>query len=455
MENKDDRPEQAAKLRRQAEEITRKKAASSPENLDSLSPEQVKRAIHELRVHQVELELQNEELRRAQVELEATRARYFDLYDLAPVGYVTLSERGLILEANLTAATLLGVVRGALVEQPLSRYIFREDEDIYYLHHKQLFETGEPQVCELRMLRVDAAPFWARLEASAASDAFGSMHRVVLSDIGEQICDRERIETLRAELSHASRLATLGEIASGIAHEINQPLSVINTWIEVAMREINDNLTGDKQELLLALTRIDSAVERSGNIVRGMKDFARKSVTRMSPVSLADVVAEVYPFVERQVKIAGIEMTTEMDPAIPLVLADRMQIHQVFLNLIVNAIEAMKNTVVSGACRMAIRARALDGVVEVAVSDSGCGIPPDQLINIFNPFHSTKPEGMGLGLSICQTIIQQQGGRIWAARNAECGTTITFTLPIFVEPRYAIKNASRPLAAENMGVRTL
>ena len=122
-----------------------------PENLEVLSPEVARRALHELRVHQIELEMQNEELRRTQEELEGSRARYFDLYDLAPVGYFTLSEQGLILEANLTGAKLLGVARGALVKQPLSRFVLREDQDIYYLHRKALLETGAPQAWELRM----------------------------------------------------------------------------------------------------------------------------------------------------------------------------------------------------------------------------------------------------------------------------------------------------------------
>src|SRR5512143_1299731 len=129
MTNKGDRPEPAAALRWQAEEIARKEAAQSSEDLEFLSPEDIRQTLHELQVHQIELELQNEELRRAQAELEAVRARYFDLYDLAPVSYCTLSEQGLILETNLTAATLLGVARGALVKQPISRFIFPEDQD--------------------------------------------------------------------------------------------------------------------------------------------------------------------------------------------------------------------------------------------------------------------------------------------------------------------------------------
>ena len=127
--------------------------------------------------------MQNEELRRAQVELDAARARYFDLYDLAPVGYCTVSEEGLILEANLTAASLLGVARGALVGQRLTGFILPEDEDIYYLHRKQLFETGEPQACELRMVKKDGTAFWAHLEATAAEDPGGEpVCRVVMSD---------------------------------------------------------------------------------------------------------------------------------------------------------------------------------------------------------------------------------------------------------------------------------
>ena len=134
MADKDDRHGLAAELRRQAEELARGGAGpspaglaslESPEILDALSPEEARRTLHELRVHQIELEMQNEELRRVQLERDLAKARYFDLYDLAPVGYCTLSERGVILEANLTAATLLGVVRAALVRQPVSRFILR------------------------------------------------------------------------------------------------------------------------------------------------------------------------------------------------------------------------------------------------------------------------------------------------------------------------------------------
>ena len=185
----------AVTLHRRAEGIAREKAESMPEDLEALSPKGMRQALHELRVHQIELEMQNEELRRAQAKLDAARARYFDLYDLAPVGYCTLSEQRLILDANLTAAALLGVARGALVKQPISRFILKEDQDIYYRHCKQLVEThlasswqtGEPQACELRMVKSDGTAFWAHLAATAAQDADGEpVRRVVLNNITER-----------------------------------------------------------------------------------------------------------------------------------------------------------------------------------------------------------------------------------------------------------------------------
>ena len=184
MIRKDDRPGDAAELRRRAEEIVPGRAAPAPDSLEALSPEEIRRTLHELRVHQIELELQNEELRQAQAELDAARARYFDLYNLAPVGYCTVSEQGLILEANLTAASLLGVARSALVQQPLTGFILPEDQDIYYRYRKQLPGAGAPQACELRMVEADGLAFWARLEATVAEAADGApVCRVVMSDI--------------------------------------------------------------------------------------------------------------------------------------------------------------------------------------------------------------------------------------------------------------------------------
>ena len=156
-------------------------AAHSPRALEDLSPDEARLMLHELRVHQIELEMQNEELRRTQAELHEARARYFDLYDLAPVGYCTLSEKGLIQQSNLTLAALLGLERKALLKQPLTRFIAKEDQDAYYLHRRQILATGGPVTCEMRLVKEDGTRFCAHLAATVAKDTAGaSTLRIVI-----------------------------------------------------------------------------------------------------------------------------------------------------------------------------------------------------------------------------------------------------------------------------------
>ena len=142
------------KLRQQAKDQALKETAEPSATCDTLSPEETSRMIHELQVHQLELEMQNEELQRVQIELDRSRARYFDLYDLAPVGYCTLTEQGVFLEANRTACILLGVNRNALIGQRISQFIHQEDQDTYYLHRKKLVGMGSLQAFELRMVKM-------------------------------------------------------------------------------------------------------------------------------------------------------------------------------------------------------------------------------------------------------------------------------------------------------------
>jgi PAS domain S-box-containing protein len=163
---------------------TEKTAAHSPEDAVPPSPEEVGRMLHELRSHQFELEMRNEELQRAHLELETARARYFDLYDLAPAGYVTVSERGIILEANLAASTLLGIARGSLKNKPFSQLIIAADRDIYEIHRRRLVNTGEAQTCELRVAKADGTPVWIYVEALVMPDESGTkLYRAILSNI--------------------------------------------------------------------------------------------------------------------------------------------------------------------------------------------------------------------------------------------------------------------------------
>ena len=189
-------PSDALVLRKQAEQKT---MDMEPSTLTTQSPEAIQQIVHELQVHQIELEMQNEELHQAYAEIEEMRNRYFDLYDLAPVGYTIISEKGLIMEANLTTSTLLSMNRSRLIKQAFTRFILKEDTDLYYLHRKKLFETGEPQSCELRLIRADGSDFfWARMDATVMKGSDGtSVCHLVLSDITKRKRADERLEYQR------------------------------------------------------------------------------------------------------------------------------------------------------------------------------------------------------------------------------------------------------------------
>ena len=210
-----------AERRLQAEQIFRDRVAKFPVHLDALSPQETQLMLHELRVHQIELELQNEELRRSQLELDTERARYFDLYDLAPVGYCTLGKSGLILKANLAAAELLGTTRGALIKQPISRFILKEDQDLFYLSRKEVLQSGGLKAFELRMMKYDGTLFWANVTASTALevDAVPEL-RVVLIDISERkqaeaaLLARER--ELEAARAYVLKAAGSGELITAL-----------------------------------------------------------------------------------------------------------------------------------------------------------------------------------------------------------------------------------------------
>ncbi|MBU1700982.1 MAG: sensor domain-containing diguanylate cyclase [Candidatus Eisenbacteria bacterium] len=207
MNKKRKGPVYDAELRRRAEKSMAERMKKTPSHLATKTDS--RRLVQELEVHQIELELQNEELQRVQNELEASHAKYFDLYERAPIGFLTLSEDGRILEANLTAANLLGVAKDQLINKWVTRFITREHQDIYYLHCQKLFETRAPQTCVLKMIRKGDHPFWVQFDAILASDAAGGslLCHVGMSDITalkqleeEMSCAKKSVEEANQKL---------------------------------------------------------------------------------------------------------------------------------------------------------------------------------------------------------------------------------------------------------------
>lgn len=428
-------------LRRRAEE---KIGAMEAENPENTSPEAAKRLLHELRVHQIELEMQNEELLRTQEELEASRARYFSLYDLAPIGYVTINEPGFIVEANLTAASMLDASRAALVHQPLSHFVVSEDQNIYYFYRKQLVATSAPQVCELRMLRQDGHSFWVRLDATLAiSEKSGAtVCRVTMCDITERKRAEEEREKLQGELLHAKKMEVAGRFAGGIAHDFNNMLQVILGNIELAL-----GTTSPTSKLCRYLTAAQEAAGRSAKFVRKLMALACKQIVAQEVLDLNDYISKMLNIL-RPLVGEGIKMVWVPGANLGLVKTAPTHIDQILTNLSLNARDAIagvgeiriKTENVTFTCDKAGGSHYAGGIVPGAyvmleLSDNGCGMDKSTVEHLFEPFFTTKGvgKGTGLGLATVYGIVKQNRGFIDISSEPGHGTTIRIYLPKSVE----------------------
>lgn len=427
-------------LRKKAEDVLRKKEVYPPEALEGMPPEEIRLKLHELQVHQIELEMQNEQLRMAHSKLDAARVRYFQLYDLAPVGYCTLSEAGVIIEANLTFATLLGVTRGALVQRPICHYIFQEDQNIYYLHRKQLFATGKPQVCELRMVEKSGTPFWVRLDANATQneDDASPVCRIVLTNITERKCAEENNIKLEAQYRQAQKMESVGRLAGGVAHDFNNKLTIILGYVEIVMEKV------DKADSIFAdLEEIRSAANHSADLTRQLLAFARKQPIVSIKLDLNDTVEGMLNMLRR---LIGEDIHLAWQPKDDLwsVKMDPSQLDQILANLCVNARDAIGGV---GNLTIATGNIVLDEVyctdhlgfgpgeyVVLTVSDDGCGMDKETLSKIYEPFFTTKAlgEGTGLGLAMVYGAVKQNNGFINVYSEPGLGTTFKIYLPRYV-----------------------
>jgi PAS domain S-box-containing protein len=409
-------------LRKRAEKKLRANEARPQE---SLSPEKTRRLLHELSVHQIELEMQNEELRLAQEELETARARYCDLYDLAPVGYFVLSEKGSILEANLRAATLFGTPRVELLKSALTHWIVPEDQDIYYRHRNQLFKTGETQVCELRLVKKDAGPFWARLEAAPAEAADGApICRAVLSDITER--KRAEEEILQKTKAMQEMNEELTRFAYTVSHDLKSPLVTIRTFLGYLDQDIRkpDVAIVDKD-----LTYIRNAADKMSRLLDELLELSciGRRVNPPVEVSLQEVVKEALDLVAGRIAERGVSVKVTKEPI--QLFGDRLRLVEVFQNLVDNAVKFMGR---ERAPRVEIGVDEVGGETVLFVRDNGLGIDPQYQAKLFGLFEKLDPgtEGTGVGLALVTRIVEVHGGRIWVeSEGPGKGATFRFTLP--------------------------
>jgi two-component system cell cycle sensor histidine kinase/response regulator CckA len=403
-----------SQLRQRAEQVLNRESA----DMKAFPGGDIQEMIHELQVHQIELEMQNEELRRTQIELEDSRNKYFDLYDLAPIGYLTVNEEGLIQEVNLTAADLLGVERRYLIKRAFSQFIALDFQDVFYLHRKRVFETRTRQSCELKLLKRGGTSFHVQVESVASQDAEGRLNqlRTSISDITELKQGEEERKQLEAQLHRAQKMQAVGTLAGGIAHDFNNLLMAIQGQVSLLLLHIDSDHSYFKR-----LKKIEDSVRTAADLTKQLLGFARGGKCEVKATNLNELVEKSSEMFGRTRKEIKIHRKYQKD--ILPVEVDRGQIEQVLLNLYVNAGHAMP---LGGDLYIETSNVVLDekdtksfGVepgnyVRTSVTDTGMGMDEATQDRIFEPFFSTREmgHGTGLGLASAYGIMKNHGGFI-------------------------------------------
>ena len=292
-----------------------------------------------------------------------------------------------------------------------------------------------PGGIEMRVMHRDGHRFDVRMYLSPLIDSSGRQvgWMASMNDITER--KRMEEETLRHQerLEQTSRLITMGEMASSLAHELNQPLSAIANY---CMGSVNRLKSGDyrREDILAAMEKASAQAERAGKIIRRTREFVKKSEPVRAPAALAEIVEEAIGFAEIEARKAAVAIQVSIPPDLPPVFADRIMIEQVVLNLVKNGIESMQQTPPDArALNLAARLDG-EGMVEVTVADRGCGMTDGQVERLYTPFFTTKAEGMGMGLNICRSIVEFHDGRLWVQPNPGGGSVFRFTLPVGTKP---------------------
>jgi PAS domain S-box-containing protein len=419
-----------AQLRQAAQERLDAQAGHIPED----GPETM-RLLHELQVHQIELEMQNDELQQARDSLSALMDRYTDLYDFAPVGYLTLGLRGNILQANLTAARMLGIERSCLLNSALANVLVEGSLKLFMAFLAERFAgAGTASSPDLACLPSPGRVSWIRLEASGAANH--EECRVAVLDVSARKRAEDDRRRFEADLHHAQRLESLGSLSAGIAHDINNVLAAI-----YAVVETQSHKAAQDPDLLNALDLIARATKRGRNLVGGLTAFSRKDLLEPEPTDLNALVNQEVDLLQRST-FQMIEFSLDLEEPAPFVLAERNRLAAALMNLCVNAIDAMPD-----GGRLTLRTGRIPGAaVILTVEDSGLGMPPEVLHRAMDPFFTTKPfgKGTGLGLSTTYSTAKSHGGSLLIDSTPGKGTRVTLQLPEIPAERLAMPPEEQP-----------
>jgi PAS domain S-box-containing protein len=377
-------------------------------------------------VDRTEAHLAEERIRQDEAELRL-------LIDAIPQQVAVFDSDWNALFANRQAQEYAGLSRQEI--QPIAaidRLI--HPDDLGRLHRNRARATREsaPVETEARIRGKEGIYRWFLLRAYPLQDAQGRVlrwyaTRTDITDIKKAEQERERLRQLEADLAHTNRVSTLGEMAASLAHEIKQPIAAAitsaNSCIEWLAHE-PPNLDRAR----VAAARIDKYGNRAAEIIDRIRSFYKKSPPQRELVDVNGIIHEILTLLESEATRFSVAMRTELAAELPEIMADRVQLQQVFMNLMLNGIEAMED---SGG-ELTVKSELQDGQLQFSVRDTGVGLPMEKTDQIFSAFFTTKPQGSGMGLAISRSIVESHGGHLWASANGGGGTTFYFTLPIQV-----------------------
>ena len=366
--------------------------------------------------------------------LADSEEQFRQVVEAVPNGIVLVAGDGRIAMLNSAVEQAFGYPRDELLGQPIETLV----PERYRAAHPRLRDsfTTAPRARamgagrELFGRRKDGSEFPVEVGLNPVETKEGPMVLAAIVDITERLkIEAERRQTdqhlqdLQSELIHVSRLSTMGQMASTLAHELNQPLTAVSSYLQGLKRLAQAEL--DPARAIDVIDRTVAQAARAGEVIRRLRDFVAKGETDRQPENLNDVVEEAVSLAMVGARQSGVILSLQFDPELPPVLIDKVQIQQVVLNLVRNAIEAME-----GGERRELTIATRSGVfAEITVTDTGPGIAPEVAARLFQPFTTTKKSGMGVGLSICREIVEAHGGRITTAANTPTGTVFRVTLP--------------------------
>ena len=351
-----------------------------------------------------------------------------------PDALIVIDVRGQIVSFSAAAQRMFQYAESDVLGENISMLMpspDRERHDGYIDHY---LKTGERRIIGIGRLtsarRRDGSTFPIELSVGEVQDEGRPLFTGFIRDLTESQQAERRVADLQAELAHASRVTAMGTLASALAHELNQPLTAIANYLEAGRDMLDADGPVDREVLREAMAESASQALRAGEIIRSLREFIRRGETIRQPEPLRGLLAEGAALAFIGVDSRGLDMDISVDPRVDKVLVNRVQLQQVIINLTKNAVEAM-----AGSPARILRLSAIPapsptdaGRVEVIVADSGPGLAPEMSRTLFTPFTTTKPSGMGVGLSISQTIVEGHGGRIWAEPSQWGGTAFHFTL---------------------------